>query len=280
MKKKLRKIKPISLNKSKKSLFKKHSRNIRQKTNKEIFKITNREVDAIIDYLRQTKDFENILIFYFLFAKGLNYTQVSRILITDFKQDFNYLLLKKKFTFTYTIDLDIKNKLIEFFLAQEYESCYFFYNKIKDGENTRRSLFIKNKFTYIINNCFWINNQRKKSCINYFSLKRFPKWGYNTNKFIDNIYFSKNKSGDNSDSSSGPYLAETRREFMKNSSNSNGIYNKIGREKKENVLKKLDNNNIENNETLSAFQRIKKILETRENAPFEDSSSSLEFTNN
>ena len=121
MKKKLKKIKPIYLSKSKKSFSKKQSRNIRRKNKKAIFKITNREVDGIIDFLRQTKDFENILIFYFLFVKGLNYTQVSRILITDFKQDFNYLLLKKKLTFTYTIDLDTKNKLIEFFRSQEYE---------------------------------------------------------------------------------------------------------------------------------------------------------------
>lgn len=126
MKKKLKKIKPIYLSKSKKSFSKKQSRNIRRKNKKAIFKITNREVDGIIDFLKQTKDFENILIFYFLFVKGLNYTQVSRILITDFKQDFNYLLLKKKLTFTYTIDLDTKNKLIEFFLSQEYESLFFF----------------------------------------------------------------------------------------------------------------------------------------------------------
>lgn len=157
---------------------------------------------------------------------------------------------------------------------------FFFYNKIKDGKNTRRSLFIKNKFTYIINNCFWINNQRKKSCINYFSLKRFPKWRYNANKFIDNIYFSKNKISDNSDSSSGPYLAETKREFLKNSLNSNGISNKDGREKKENFCKKLDGGGKENIETLSDLQRIGKILEARKNAPFEDSSSSLEYTNN
>ena len=75
-------------------------------------------------------------------------------------------------------------------------------------------------------------------------------------------------------------MAETKREFLKNSLNSNGISNKDGREKKENFCKKLDNNNKENIETLSDLQRIGKILEARKNAPFEDSSSSLEYTYN
>ena len=54
---------------------------------------------------------------------------------------------------------------------------------------------------FIIINCFWIKHQRKRNRINQFYLKRMPKFGYDINKFIDNIYFSKNKSEGYSDSS-------------------------------------------------------------------------------
>ena len=56
---------------------------------------------------------------------------------------------------------------------------------------------------FIIVNCFWIKDQRKRNCINQFYLKRMQKFGYDINKFIDNIYISKDKSEGYSDSS-GP----------------------------------------------------------------------------
>ena len=66
---------------------------------------------------------------------------------------------------------------------------FFFYNSLKEINRTIRSLYIKNQFIDIINNCFWINCERKRSCIHYFSRKERQNGDIILKKFIDKICF-------------------------------------------------------------------------------------------
>ncbi len=151
------------------------------------FSLSTREIEGIINYLSQLNSAQNLLIFYFLLVKGLNYTQVSRILVTNFKKDLSLLFLKQKKKYKYRIHPEIRNILLEFIHTQGYKNKFVFYNQIKDEKEGRRALYIKNKFSDIIYNCFWINNQRKNQAVHFFSKKRSPKWNFDINLFTKNI---------------------------------------------------------------------------------------------
>ena len=155
-----------------------------------IFIFTFKESVAIINYLKNINDMELLLVYYFIYIKGLNFTDVSRILITNFKNGFNYLLIKKGKTKKIKIDKIIHSKLLEYIHSQEYDNKYLFFNKIKDTKTVRRASFIKNKFKNVIEECSSIKMERKEKLMKYLSSKRGVKWGFNLDFFINDIGYT------------------------------------------------------------------------------------------
>jgi hypothetical protein len=72
------------------------------------FSISKFESLAIINDLKELNDEENIIIFYFIYIKGLNFSTISRILLRDFKRNFSYLIIKKGTKKKYKIDIVIR----------------------------------------------------------------------------------------------------------------------------------------------------------------------------
>ena len=82
---------------------------------------------------------------------------------------------------------------------QEYTSKFFFYNNISNTKSKTRAKFIQEQFKLIIEDCFWINSERRNELINYFSISRQPKKNFNLKIFFNDIgftygYFDKNIS--------------------------------------------------------------------------------------
>jgi hypothetical protein len=93
---------------------------------KKVNNIEQLESLAIINTIKKNSDQEMLLVFYFLYVKGLNYTSISRILLTNFKNNFKYLILKKGKKSKYKIDFLIQPKLLEFMRNQIYTTKFFF----------------------------------------------------------------------------------------------------------------------------------------------------------
>lgn len=224
----------------------------KSKKNKNFFLITNREIYAIIDYMKETNDIENLLIFYFLFIKGLNYSNISRILITNFKKDLSYLIIKKGIRNKYKIHYDIRLKILDFIKSQDFKNKFFFYNKIKDKKGETRALFIKRQFKRIVDNCFWISNNRKNNIINYFATTRKVKWGFDDTIFINYIQFQNCKE-----------------DTIKLTEESNVSDNDS----------KFQINGVDKNTAMNALQKINKIQDKEENFFFEGSNLNSESLN-
>lgn len=54
--------------------------------------IKEKEAYSIINILKEKNDIQNLLIFYFLYIKGFNYSTISRILLSNFKDGFSNLV--------------------------------------------------------------------------------------------------------------------------------------------------------------------------------------------
>jgi hypothetical protein len=161
--------------------------------------IKEKEAYSIINILKEKNDKQNLLIFYFLYIKGLNYSTISRILLSNFKNGFSNLVIKKGKKSKHKIDFEIKNKLLDYMREQEYTSKFFFYNNISNTKSKTRAKFIQEQFKLIIEDCFWINSERRNELINYFSISRQPKKNFNLKIFFNDIgftygYFDKNIS--------------------------------------------------------------------------------------
>jgi hypothetical protein len=164
-------------------------KNVKPKKNP-IKVISQKEVYAIINHIKENNDLQIMLIFYFLYVKGLNYTSISRILLKDFKNEFSILITKKGKKSKYKIHQQISEKLYAFFKTQNYNSLFFFYNDIKNGINSSRTQFIKNAFKNVLDKTFWIKNERKELILDLFSKMRQPKKYFDINILINEKGFS------------------------------------------------------------------------------------------
>ena len=55
-----------------------------------------KEIIKIITEIREKGAIELLIIFYFIYFLGLNYSTVERMALKNFKKEFNYLILKKR----------------------------------------------------------------------------------------------------------------------------------------------------------------------------------------
>lgn len=173
--------------------FKSYSNKKNQKNQTKLNKkeqIYPKESLAILNYIKESNDVELSLIYYFLFIKGLNFTAVSRILLTNFKNGFDFLLIKKGKCKIYKIDKRIQPKFLEFMNSQNYVNKYFFLNEIKDSKNARRASILKDKFKTIISDCISIREERKNKILSCLSSMRNVKWGFDLDFFFNNIHYT------------------------------------------------------------------------------------------
>ena len=145
---------------------------------------------ALLNDIKDMDNLEYLLIFYLLFIKGLNFTLISRILLTSFKKGFNYLIIKKGTHKKYKIDKLMQPKFFEFMKSKVYISKYFFFNEIIDEKKGRRVAYIKEKFKQIIDNCTILKIERKEKIITLFSSIRNVKWSFNLRHFLNDIGYT------------------------------------------------------------------------------------------
>ena len=105
-------------------------------------------------------------------------------MLTNFKNGFDYIIIKKGNFKKYRIDKIMQPKFLRFMKSQNYVSNYFFLNKIKDNKKARRALIIKEKFRTIISDCISIREERKDIILNCLSSMRNVKWGFDLNFFL------------------------------------------------------------------------------------------------
>ena len=105
-------------------------------------------------------------------------------MLTNFKNSFDYIIIKKGNFKKYRIDKTTQPKFLQFMKSQNYVSNYFFLNKIKDNKKARRALIIKEKFRTIISDCISIREERKDIILNCLSSMRNVKWGFDLNFFL------------------------------------------------------------------------------------------------
>ena len=55
-----------------------------------------RQQVAILKFLKENNDIQNFIMFYFLYYLGLNFSSISRILITHFNGNYSLLKLKHR----------------------------------------------------------------------------------------------------------------------------------------------------------------------------------------
>ena len=152
--------------------------------------ISRMESLAIINTIKDDNNLEMLLIYYFLYIKGLNFTAVSRLLLTHFRNGFKYLILKKGKKSKYKIDISISQKLYEYFKCQKYNTKFFFFNNIIDNEKTTRVSFIKGKMENILNRADGLKEYRKTEILKIFSFIRSPKWAFDLDIFINDVGFT------------------------------------------------------------------------------------------
>ena len=79
-------------------------------------------------------DLENLIILYFLYYSGLTFSNISIIILNNFKMDFSLLIFKKGILKRINIPLVIKNNLIIFALQRINISQHFFYELYKGNK--------------------------------------------------------------------------------------------------------------------------------------------------
>lgn len=145
---------------------------------------------AIINKIKHDNNLEMLLVYYFLYIKGLNFTAISRLMLTHFRNGFEYLILKKGKRSKYKIDISISQKLYEYFKSQKYITKFFFFNKIIDNDKTTRVSFIKGKMENILNRAYGLKEYRKAEILKIFSFIRSPKWAFDLDIFINDVGFT------------------------------------------------------------------------------------------
>ena len=109
-----------------------------------------KELIKIINHTKESSKPQLLLIFYFLYFSGLNYSTLARITLKDFKKGFNTLTLKKRKIMKYFIPDVIKNKLSEYFINKNNKSIFFFYDSYHDSNSYTITKLIKNNIRIIL----------------------------------------------------------------------------------------------------------------------------------
>ena len=144
----------------------------------------SKDIKIIIKYLSSKSNLLNILLFYFLYYVGLNYSLVSRLMIKNFKQAFKVLLIQKGTKIIkHFFPKQIINVLFYYFMeSRSFESKYFFHDDVREQKNQSRTQFIKNEVKLFLDEIPDIKEKNKQKLLSEFSRlrksKRLTKIGY------------------------------------------------------------------------------------------------------
>lgn len=128
--------------------------------------------------LREIGDIVNLLILYFLYFGGLNFSYISRIMIKDLKSAFSVLKLKKgRKIITHYIPNIIKGLLLKYFSqSRTYKSKYLFYDNYLEKKGKSRTQYIKELFITSIYENEILGKEEIKKVVCYFSALRRAKF--------------------------------------------------------------------------------------------------------
>ena len=134
-------------------------------------------IKKIIKYLSSKSNLLNILLFYFLYYIGLNYSLVSRLMIKNFKQDFKVLLIQKGTKIIkHYFPKQIINVLYYYFMeSRSFKSKYFFNDNIKEQKHQSRTQYIKNEVKEFFDEIPDIKEINKQKLLSEFSRLRNSK---------------------------------------------------------------------------------------------------------
>lgn len=161
-----------------------------KKNNKNFCFLTDSEILKYISNLKENDKTEIILIFYFLYFSGLNFTSISRIRITHFNKNFSLLKVKKGYQKEVTIPPMIQTIIIALYTETKFESEFFFYDKIKGDKILTRVEYIKKKMENSFDMFSNISDKRKKELIQKFSKIRKHKILTNKYPFLFDLNFN------------------------------------------------------------------------------------------
>lgn len=137
----------------------------------------SKDIKKIIKYLSSKSNLLNILLFYFLYFIGLNYSLVSRLMIKNFKQDFKVLLIQKGTKIIkHYFPKQIINVLYYYFMeSRSFKSKYFFNDNIKEQKHQSRTQYIKNEVKEFFDEIPDIKEINKQKLLSEFSRLRNSK---------------------------------------------------------------------------------------------------------
>ena len=137
----------------------------------------SKDIKKIIKYLSSKSNLLNILLFYFLYYIGLNYSLVSRLMIKNFKQDFKVLLIQKGTKIIkHYFPKQIINVLYYYFMeSRSFKSKYFFNDNIKEQKHQSRTQYIKNEVKEFFDEIPDIKEINKQKLLSEFSRLRNSK---------------------------------------------------------------------------------------------------------
>lgn len=148
--------------------------------------LTYRQQLALIKFLKENYDIQTLLLFYFLYYLGLNYSTVSRILKGNFNKNFSELKIRKKKFRRYKIIPSIKKNIEEFIKNSREEKKFLFFEEIDNYKNSNRYKFIRQKIIDVLQSCYYIYKEQINYIISIFYRTRNPKKIMNKiNEYLD-----------------------------------------------------------------------------------------------
>lgn len=131
-----------------------------------------KEIIKIITEIRERGTIQILLIFYFLYFLGLNYSTIARITLKNFKKGFNHLILEKRKKRQFTIPNIIAKDLYDYFVFKKNNSKYLFYDSFNNINNYSRTTLIKNNIKSILESIKEISIETTQDLLFNFSKTR------------------------------------------------------------------------------------------------------------
>ena len=182
------------------------------KSNNNCISLSEKELCCLINYLKDNNELQNLIIFYFLYYSGLNYSSLARCKIKNFYKDFSILKFAKNKTRKIHIPFVIKMDILNFLENNKKISGFIFYNDYNEKLNPHsRVLYIKNELMKSIRKFKGLSEQKKNLLIQSFSKTRRYKilskkyellFDYNYRDIDDsslpNLFFQSSEKSQNS----------------------------------------------------------------------------------
>jgi hypothetical protein len=125
--------------------------------------------------LKEKYDLQIIIIFYFLYYLGLTFSTVSRIRITDLKDNPYLLKIKKGNIKKFKIISSIAKNICDFIKQKPNETLFLFYDDIKDCKSVTRVNFIRDKIKNVLKISKIPSSSKIRELMSIFSKTRAPK---------------------------------------------------------------------------------------------------------